>query len=59
MVHAHILPARIIANVFVWSILLFGAFFIFAFKDYTMGFELAILCLCMYPISLVISTRYH
>jgi Fungal protein of unknown function (DUF1774) len=46
MVNAHTLPARILANVAIWGILVFGAFFIFAFKDYTMGFELAILSLC-------------
>jgi Fungal protein of unknown function (DUF1774) len=45
MVNAHSLPARIVANVAIWGILAFGAFFIFAFKDYTMGFELAILSL--------------
>lgn len=46
MVHAHNLPARILANIFIWAILLFGAFFIIVFKDYTIGFELAILSLC-------------
>lgn len=43
MFNAHNLPARILANVAIWGILVFGAFFVFAFKDYTMGFELAIL----------------
>jgi len=43
MVHAHNLPARIVANIFIWSILVYGVFFLAAFKDYTMGFELSIL----------------
>jgi hypothetical protein len=46
MVHARSLPARILANIAIWGILGFGGFFILAFKDYTMGFELAILSLC-------------
>jgi Fungal protein of unknown function (DUF1774) len=46
MVNAHSLAARIVANIFIWGILAFGAFFLLAFKDYTMGFELAILALC-------------
>ncbi|OCK77832.1 DUF1774-domain-containing protein [Lepidopterella palustris CBS 459.81] len=43
MVHAHTLPARIVANIFIWGILAYGVFFLVAFKDYTMGFELSIL----------------
>ncbi|KAI9842785.1 MAG: hypothetical protein M1837_006888, partial [Sclerophora amabilis] len=43
MVHAHTLAARILANVFIWTILLFGAFFLAVFRDYTVGFELSIL----------------
>ena len=45
MVNAHSLPARILANVAIWGILVVGAFFVFVFKDYTIGFELAILSL--------------
>jgi len=45
MVGAHHLAARIVANVFIWSILGYGVFYLFAFKDYTVGFELAILSL--------------
>lgn len=45
MVGAHSLPARILANVVVWSILVFGFLFLVAFKDYTIGFELSILTL--------------
>jgi len=37
------LVARIFANVFVWSVLVYGLFFIFAYKDYTMGFALSVL----------------
>jgi len=47
MVHAHTLAARILANIAIWGILGFGGFFILAFKDYTMGFELAILSLSL------------
>lgn len=43
MVHAHSLPARILANVAIWAILVYGSLFLVAFKDYTMGFELTIL----------------
>ena len=46
MVNARGLPARVLANIAVWGILGFGAFFLLAFKDYTVGFELAILSLC-------------
>ncbi|KAK7518440.1 uncharacterized protein IWZ02DRAFT_476266 [Phyllosticta citriasiana] len=42
-VHAHNLPARIVANIFVWGILVYGLFFLVAYKDYTIGFELSIL----------------
>lgn len=44
-VNAHNLPARIVANIFIWGILGIGAFYVLIFKDYTMGFELAILSL--------------
>lgn len=43
MVHAHNLPARIVANIFIWGILAYGLFFLVAYKDYTIGFELSIL----------------
>lgn len=39
------LPARILANIAIWGILGVGGFYVLAFKDYTMGFELAILTL--------------
>ena len=45
-VNAHTLPARILANIVIWGILVIGGFFVFTFKDYTMGFAFAILSLC-------------
>lgn len=41
--HEHSLVARIFANIFVWSILVYGLFFVIAYKDYTMGFWLSVL----------------
>lgn len=43
MVNAHGIVARIFANIAVWGFLGFGLFFLGAFKDYTLGFELSIL----------------
>ncbi|KAI9892230.1 MAG: hypothetical protein M1814_001689 [Vezdaea aestivalis] len=43
MVHATTLPARILANIAIWGLLVYGSFFLVAFKDYTIGFELTIL----------------
>ena len=48
MVDAQSLAARILANVAIWSILLYGIFFMGAFKDYAIGFELAILSACAF-----------
>lgn len=42
-VHSDGLPARIVGNIFIWGILAYGAFFLVAFKDYTMGFSLSYL----------------
>jgi len=42
-VNAHTLLARIVANVAVWGILVYGLFFLVTFKDYTIGFALSIL----------------
>jgi len=42
-VNAHHLAARIVANVAIWGILVYGLFFLVAYKDYTMGFALSIL----------------
>lgn len=41
--NAHSLAARVLANIMIWSILGYGFFFLVAYKDYTMGFELSIL----------------
>ena len=48
MVGAQSLAARILANVVIWSVLFYGFFFIGAFKDYPVGFELAILSACAF-----------
>ncbi|KAL2066074.1 hypothetical protein VTL71DRAFT_2145 [Oculimacula yallundae] len=42
-VNAHTLPARILANVAIWGILVYGLFFLIVYKDYTMGFALSYL----------------
>jgi hypothetical protein len=42
-VHARGLPSRIIANVFVWSWLVYGGFYRVAFKDWALGFSLSVL----------------
>lgn len=47
MVGARNLPARILANVVIWAIFVFGLLFLVAFKDYTIGFALTILTACM------------
>ncbi|KAL0471650.1 hypothetical protein QR685DRAFT_519722 [Neurospora intermedia] len=39
----HSFVARIFANVFIWSILVYGMFFIIIYRDYTMGFNLSVL----------------
>lgn len=41
--HPNSLVARIFGNIFIWSILVYGLFFIVAYKDYTMGFNLSVL----------------
>ncbi|ROW13181.1 hypothetical protein VPNG_04839 [Cytospora leucostoma] len=41
--HEHSLVARIFANIFVWSILVYGLFFLGVYRDYTIGFWLSIL----------------
>jgi hypothetical protein len=45
-VHAHNLPARIVANVFIWVIFLIGYTHIFGVKDYIFGYSLSLLTLC-------------
>ncbi|KIV90350.1 hypothetical protein PV10_07662 [Exophiala mesophila] len=46
-VNARSLPARIVANIFIWGILVLGAFFLLTYKDYTIGIELSILALAL------------
>lgn len=41
--HPHSLVARIFGNIFIWSLLAYGVFFIVFFNDYTMGFALSVL----------------
>ena len=41
--HAHSLPMRVLANVFVWAILAYGLFFVTIYADYSMGFALSVL----------------
>lgn len=43
VIYSDNLVARIFANIFIWSILAYGGFFLLAYKDYTMGFWLSIL----------------
>ncbi|KAH6607745.1 atp synthase f0 [Trichoderma cornu-damae] len=41
--HPHSLVARVFGNIFIWSILVYGLFFIVTFHDYTVGFALSVL----------------
>ncbi|KAK9776645.1 putative DUF1774-domain-containing protein [Seiridium cardinale] len=41
--HPDSLVSRIFGNIFIWSILAYGLFYIVAYKDYTMGFNLSVL----------------
>jgi len=41
--NSHSLAARILANVAIWGILVYGLFFLIVFKDYTIGFALSVL----------------
>jgi hypothetical protein len=47
-VHAHNLPSRIVANVFIWVIFVIGHTHIFGAKDYIFGYCLSLLTLCEY-----------
>ena len=55
-VNAHTFFARITANIFIWSFLGYGFFFLVAYKDYTIGFELSILCAGELLLSLCVAT---
>ncbi|KAL7628072.1 hypothetical protein AAE478_002268 [Parahypoxylon ruwenzoriense] len=41
--HPESLVARIFGNIFIWSILVYGLFYIIVYQDYTMGFNLSVL----------------
>ena len=43
MIKSHSLVARIVANVFIWTLMLYGLFFLAAFQDSTMGVSMAFL----------------
>ncbi|KAF2262233.1 DUF1774-domain-containing protein [Lojkania enalia] len=45
VVGAKHLPARIVANVFIWGFLGYGVFFLAVYKDYTIGLAMAIMSL--------------
>jgi len=45
MVDAHGFAARVLANIAIWGILLYGLFFLIAFKDHAIGWEMSILAL--------------
>lgn len=47
-VHSHNLPGRIVANIFIWVILVVGLFDIVLREDYILGYCLSILSLCEY-----------
>ncbi|KAF2424503.1 DUF1774-domain-containing protein [Tothia fuscella] len=42
-VHSHHFAGRVAANVFIWTWAVYGGFYLFVFKDWTMGFALSIL----------------
>jgi hypothetical protein len=42
-VHAHHLAARILANVVIWTWLIYGGFYLVVFKDWMLGFSLSVL----------------
>lgn len=42
-VDAHTLPARIIANIFIWGWAAFGGFFLLAFRDWVLGLSMSVL----------------
>ncbi len=54
MVNARNLAARVIANVAVWSILVYGLYFLAIFGDYTIGFEMSWLSLGKFSPGLLI-----
>lgn len=47
MVNAQNFAARVVANIFIWDLLIIGGFFLVAFKDYTFGFAMSVLTLSL------------
>ena len=50
-------PARLVANIFIWSWPVYGGFYLIAFKDWAMGFSLSILAAGTYSSTLCSSHR--
>jgi hypothetical protein len=48
VVGAHHVASRIVANIFIWTWLVYGAFYLFTFKDWMIGFALSILSAGMF-----------
>jgi len=46
VVHARNFPARVVANVFVWTWAVYGGFYVVVFKDWAVGFALSALSAC-------------
>jgi len=42
-VHSHHFAARLVANIFIWTWAVYGAFYLVVFKDWAMGFALSVL----------------
>jgi hypothetical protein len=49
-VHSRHFAARIVANIFIWTWAVYGAFYLVVFKDWAMGFALSVLAACEYPL---------
>lgn len=52
-VHSNSLPARIVANVFIWVIFAMGSGHIVATQDYILGYCLSWLMLCMFFLAVI------
>lgn len=48
-VHARHFAARVVANVFVWTWVVYGGFYIVVFKDWAVGFALSALSAGEFP----------
>jgi hypothetical protein len=42
-VNSHHFPGRLVANIFIWTWAVYGGFYLFVFKDWTLGFALSVL----------------